>query len=246
MDSGISKVNQLPIVKTSNQHKYGCPEEGHGCLSILGQWQLEDIKIYFPNLQLFHFFKDEYLFRENEYAEGIYFLEAGKVKLVKAGEFEEEYIIRLARSGDLLGLCFFLCDQFNNSAIALETVITYFIPRDDFLAFFKKKPECSLEMMKMICEKIGEAEKRIAGLSQKNPRQRVAEMLLDLRSIYEADEIPLSKDDLANISCTSWNTLTSLMRDFRRKQLIEISRQKIRLLNLEKLTRIAELELARV
>lgn len=215
-------------------------------LSPISRYCREDRPLNLVQKLHLNFDREEVIFRENEKANGVFCLHSGHVKLAKQGKDEKEYIVRLAKPGDVIGLTLFAGPVYNSTAIAIEPVQACYIPKNEFINILRNDSCFTIRLMKFFCKEIEDTERRIAGLCQKTARQRVAEILLVLKSNYGTDKqqylnILLPMKDLANYSCTSSATLSRLFSDFKKNKLIRIRNHKIKLLQHEKLIQIAKI-----
>ncbi len=213
--------------------------------SKLGNHNTEEAEHQFIRKHFLTFEKNDILFREGDDVSGVFCIYSGMVKILKKVTTNQDYIIRLTKPGDLLGLSLFTTKRHINTAIALERVQVCYIPQYEFLSYIRKNPELSMTVMKILCEEIEFVENRITGFSKKNARERVAEMLVSLKTLYGTDSekflnIFLTWEELANFAGTSSSTLLRLMNDFKKMNLIRIHKHKIQMLNLERLAQIAK------
>ena len=215
-------------------------------LSLISKYCLEDRPLNLVQKLRLTFEKEEILFREEEIASGVFCLRSGYVKLVKNGNDGREYIVRLSKPGDLIGLTLFSSQRHTSTAIAIDEVNACYIPKNDFINILRNDSCFATKLMKFLCREIDDTERRIAGLCQKTTRQRLAETLLAFKSAYGTDKqqylnILLPMTDLANFCCTSSATLSRLLSDFKRNNLIRIKNHRIRLLQQDKLLQIAKI-----
>lgn len=215
-------------------------------ISPFGEFCLGDNAILLDGRRLYLFEKGDTLFREHETAKGVFCLGSGRAKLTKRGQDGREHIVRLAKPGDVLGITLFTSETFTTTAVALDEVQACYISKANFIKIFAAHPRFAINLMRSASRDIDEVERRIAGVCQKTARQRVAEILLMLWNRYGIDQyqyldIPLSLKDLANFSCTSCATLSRLLSDFKRKDLIRVKHHKIKLVQLDRLIQIAKL-----
>ncbi len=212
--------------------------------SLLKEFELKDLA--FPHKRILEFRKNDILFKEGEDVTGVFCLYSGKVKLVKRGFDQKVHIIRLAKSGDLLGLSSIDNARYEKSAVAIDFVTACFIPKNDLLDLLRRNSHFPLKIMKIICQEIEKTEQRLSELVRKTARERLADMLLNLKIMFGTDDnrylnILLSRKDLADFIGTTNETCSRLMNDFQRKQLIHIESRKIQLLDLEKLKQVARI-----
>lgn len=195
-----------------------------------------------------NFKKGQIIFSEHGWPLGLYCINSGKIKLSHAGADGKDQIVRLARDGDVLGYRALLSgDRYSNSAIALDDSNVCFIPKEVFFKLIEKNAALSLQVMRMLSQNLKTAQQRITDMAQKPVRERLAEALLFLKETYgfEADgmtlNVPVSREDLANMAGTATETAIRLLSDYKQEGLIELPGRKIKFLNLPKLIKVANI-----
>lgn len=190
--------------------------------------------------------KGEYIFKEGTRSFGIFCLNSGKVKLVKAGEDGRNHILRLHRQGDLLGYrSLFSETGYNASAIALENCQICFIPRDLFLKLVKDDSELAFDLLKMLSDDLKKADTHLTNLAQKPVRERAAEALIFIQETYGFTEdgktidALFTREDIANIVGTATETIIRVLSDFNKEGVIILKGKKIIIPDLHELKKIA-------
>lgn len=193
--------------------------------------------------------KGQTIFHEGAYPFGIYCINSGKIKLSHSGDDGREQIIRLVKTGDIVGYKALLSgERYTATAIALEDASVCFIPKDLFMSILQKDASLSFEMMRILSSELRKAELRITHLAQKPVRERLAETLLFIKETYglEEDEqtlnVRLSREEIANLVGTATESAIRLLSEFKKDGIIELQGKKIRLLNHEELIRTANLQ----
>ncbi len=197
----------------------------------------------------FNFYKKgQIIFHEGSRPIGLYCINSGKIKVYKLGDEGKEQIVRLAKEGDILGYRALIeGDVYAASSEALEDAYICFIPKSTFFEFVQSNRNLSLKVMQLLSHDLKNSEERMTKLAQKPVRERVAEALLILKHTYglEADEstlnISLTRDDLANIVGTASASLIRLLSEFNKDNIIELQGKKIKIINMQKLTHLANL-----
>ncbi len=190
--------------------------------------------------------KGQVVFNEGEHANGIYCIHKGKVKVYKLGDEGREQIVRLVKGGDVLGYRALLSGEtFNAYAEALEESIICFIPKSHLFDNMEQNPELSMRFMRLLCGDLKGAEERLVKLAQKKVRERVAEMLLILRSTFgnredESINIELTREDLANIVGTATEPLIRLLSEFKKEGIVELNGKYIKILDPDRLSQIGD------
>lgn len=188
------------------------------------------------------------LFGEDATLKGVYCVNKGKVKIYKLGNDGKEQIIDIAKESALLGFRTMLAE--NPSKVTAETLeecsIT-FIPRECFMSLLSSNSKFQGALLKLACQELGVLTDSITNYAQQPVRERLAGMLLVLMGTYKKEEqdpdtveINLSREDLANIIGTATETTIRILREFKKKELINIKGRKITILNSHELMKIAD------
>ncbi|TND10075.1 MAG: Crp/Fnr family transcriptional regulator [Bacteroidetes bacterium] len=195
-----------------------------------------------------HFKKGQVIFSEGSRPHGLYCVNSGKVKLTMLGDEGREQIVHLAKDGDIMGYRALLSnDTYSLTATALEDASVCFIPRSTFFGLVEKNASLSLQLIKLLSSELRSAERQITDLAQKPVRERLAEALLFIKETYgfEADgqtlNVTMTREEIANIVGTATETVIRLLSDFKTDKLIGLNGKKIKVLDLAKLIRTANM-----
>lgn len=193
--------------------------------------------------------KGQVIFQEGAHPYGIYCINTGKVKLSHSGDEGREQIIRLVKPGDLIGYKALISNEpYTATATVLEDSAVCFIPRDVFLQILQKDTALSLKMMQILTSELRRAELKITHLAQKPVRERLAETLLTLKETYGVEDdgqtinVTLSREEIANLVGTATESAIRLLSEFRKEKVIDLPGKKIRILQLQKLINMANLQ----
>jgi CRP-like cAMP-binding protein len=188
--------------------------------------------------------KGKVVFHEGNRPNGVYCLHSGKLKLYKLGIEGKEQIIRFVKPGDVIGYRSLLSDEnLSVSGAALEDTACCFIPKSVLFDVIQKNPKFSMDLMKRACQDLGEATKLITNLAQKTVRERLAEVLLILKSNFGIDEkgilqISLTREELANMTGTATESVIRLLSEFKEDGYVALEGRKIKLLDIPGLIRV--------
>ncbi|MGW8122445.1 Crp/Fnr family transcriptional regulator [Roseivirga echinicomitans] len=208
----------------------------------------EDLEVLSKHKSCVTYKKNQTLFYEGTRPMGIFCINSGKVKVFKMGSNGKEQILFIAQSGDFLGYRSLLSEEFYGaSATVLEPAAICFIPKSDFLAVLHSNPDFFSKLMKAVCKELGIMENKLAQLSQKSVRERLATTILMLKETYGMEgegsdviDIVLSREDLANIVGTATETVIRLLSEFKSDKMIALEGKKIRVLDTDKLLHEAD------
>ncbi|MCS6818975.1 MAG: Crp/Fnr family transcriptional regulator [Chitinophagales bacterium] len=192
--------------------------------------------------------KGQYIFNENGFPQALYCINNGKVKLNTIGIDGKEQILRLAKSGDVIGYRSLLSNErYHCSAVALEDSSICVIDKNFFLQSVNNNQKLLFEIIKKLSSDLKTAEEHIVSLSQKNVRERMAEALLFFKATFGFAEdgqtlnVVLSREEIADYVGTSTESAIRLLSEFNQDKIIQLEGKKIKIINLPKLIKTANL-----
>ncbi len=188
----------------------------------------------------------EIIYRQSIHLPGFFCIEKGFVKIFKTGPKGRAQIIRFAKQGDIIGYRSVLSKEAAcTTAKALTETFACQILSNILFELIYHNASFSMEIMKMACDELGQANNYIMDLAQKTVKERLAEILVNLYEDFGLDErdylqIPLTREDLASIVGTATESLIRQLAVLKKDHLIEIKGRKIKILNITELKRMAE------
>jgi CRP-like cAMP-binding protein len=203
-------------------------------------------------IELLNFEKDfrkysrgDILYQEGNRISGFYCINSGIIKVFKTGFDGKEQIIRFAKRGEIIAYRSVLSNEVAcTSAKVIEDCQVCFIPSEILVSFIKTNSNYALELLKLACHELGEANSFITDIAQKTVRERLAEVLLFLVNDFGLDDqqflkISLTREELANIVGTATESVIRLLSEFKSDKLVELNGRKIRILNTKGLEKIS-------
>ena len=191
--------------------------------------------------------RGEIIYNEGSRISGFYCIHSGIVKVYKTGIDGKEQIIRFAKPGEIIGYRSILSNELacTTSKIIEDSILCY-ISSDILVSLVKNNGNFSMEIMKLTCKELGEANAYITDIAQKTVRERLAEVLIHLKDSFGLDEnnvlqISLTREELANIVGTATESVIRLLSEFKNDKLIELNGRKIKILDIKTLTKIGSL-----
>ena len=189
--------------------------------------------------------RGEILYQEGNRISGFYCIHSGIIKVYKTGFDGKEQIIRFAKAGEIIAYRSVLSNEVAcTSARVIEECSVCFIPSEILISFIKTNSAYSLELLRLACHELGEANSFITDIAQKTVRERLAEILLLLVNDFGLDEqnylrISLTREELANIVGTATESVIRLLSEFKTDRLVELNGRKISILNKKELEKIS-------
>lgn len=186
------------------------------------------------------FKRGETLFRKDDPGNHLYIVLEGAVKIALPGEFGQEALVSIMRTGDFFGeLALFDGSPRSASATALEDTRAALLARDDFLAFLEAHPAVVRVVLDALAKTIRRLSDRVEDLIFLDVPSRVAKYLLDLaQADGEHDlELTLTQDELAAFIGASRVSVNRVLGDLERREIIEIRRRHIVIKDAQKLAK---------
>jgi CRP/FNR family transcriptional regulator, nitrogen oxide reductase regulator len=192
--------------------------------------------------------KDDYIFLEGEAPEALYVVRSGKVKVLRHSTDGKDVVLRVASHGEMLGtVATFDGGGYPGTAQAIEDCMLLVVARNDCLTLCSRYPVFALAVIADLGARLRSAAEQIRSLAVERVEQRIARTLLKLAETAGSDvsdgrviEMPLTRQDVADMTGTTVETAIRVMSKFRRLSLIRTRRGKVVLVDLEALLQISE------
>jgi CRP-like cAMP-binding protein len=192
--------------------------------------------------------KDDYIFLEGEAPEALYIIRTGKVKVLRHSTDGKDVVLRVGGVGHLLGtVAVFDGGGYPGTAQVIEECTALVIARNDCLTLVNRYPVFALAVISDLGSRLRSSAEQIRSLAVERVEQRIARVLLKLAESAGSDspegrviEMPLTRQDVADMTGTTVETAIRVMSKFRRLELIKTRRGKVVLVELAALQEIAE------
>ena len=205
-ENEMDKLNELTVVKTADKNQF----------------------IYFPK----------------EPSKVLFFLKSGRIKIGSYSEDGKEIIKTILYPGEVFGEMGIVGEEKRKDFAAAMDADTRMCTLDveQFKEMMNSNPKLSLEVTKTIGEKLRNIERRLESLIFKDARERIIDFMIEMASKYGKKigvEILVKHDlthqDIANLTATSRQTVTTVLNDLKDKNLIYMERKRFLIRDLDKL-----------
>ncbi|PKM81568.1 MAG: Crp/Fnr family transcriptional regulator [Firmicutes bacterium HGW-Firmicutes-14] len=195
----------------------------------------EDIQAVSRLARVRKYKKNMIIFMEGEPGDAVYFVISGKVKIYMMTEDGKEQILHILQHGDLFAEVA-LIDRgpYPATAEMIEDGQIGMLMNDDVEEFLLTNPELSLKLLRLMSKRLRLAQIQVRDLALKDTYGRLAGMLLMLAKDHGEEtscgvkiDLPLGRQELANLIGTTRETVTRVLGDFKKYKCIELDRQAI-------------------
>lgn len=189
------------------------------------------------------FKKGDPVYVPNDLSDRIFFINEGRMKISVMNEEGKEITKAILGRGEVFGELSLLGESRRHDfATALEDTTTCVVSIDELRSLMRERSELNLFFMKMFGLRQLEMERRLESLVFRDSRSRIVEFLLHLaqtkgqRIGYEwVVRDFITHQEIANLTATSRQTVTTTLNDLRFKKLITFNRSRLLIRDLEKL-----------
>jgi CRP/FNR family transcriptional regulator, polysaccharide utilization system transcription regulator len=188
------------------------------------------------------------IYDEGSKINGFYIVCKGIIKIYKTGFDGKDQIIRFAKPGDVMGFRSTITGELAcTTSKAIEDAEIFYVPGDKVKSLVKRNGEFAMDLLQIACRELGEANDYITDIAQKTVRERLAEVLIQLKMSFDLDkdkflQISLTREELANMVGTATESVIRLLSEFKQDGLIELQGRKIKLLDEPKLIKTGNLQ----
>jgi CRP-like cAMP-binding protein len=159
----------------------------------------------------------------------------GKVKIVVNSTHDgREHILGILGPGDVFGEMSLIDGEPRSAtAVAVEASETLMVPRENFLSLLNRQPGIAPKLLLVLCRRLRQTDRHVESLAFLSAPGRVARLLLDMSREATPSkqedggfETHMTRQDMANRTGTSRETLTRVLMDYQDRGLIRIDRQR--------------------
>ena len=208
--------------------------------SDLSNEELDGVVPYVVKRQLK---KNTVIFHENDPATAFYLVKKGRVKIYKVGPGNREQVLAILGDGQIFGdVPAFDGGPYPATAATMADSEIYLIRSKDFRELVRRYPEVALKIIRVLGQRLRQAMELVRDLSFKQVPHRLAGLLVKLAGEYGREtaagiliDLPLSRQELADIVGTSRETVTRELKKMEREGMLAVNRRLITIVDQGKL-----------
>ena len=192
--------------------------------------------------------KGTYYFHQGEEAEAFYVIVEGRVRLSQLTPEGHQVIIHFMGPGDGMGIIVALSNTtYPLSAEAVSDCVALKWDYESTVGLMERYSRIALNGLRLVAGRFHELQDRYRELATERVEQRVARAIMRLtRQVGKRTEqgvlldMPLSRQDLGEMTGTTLYTVSRIMSGWEQKGLISTGRERIVILNPHGLVTVAE------
>jgi len=187
--------------------------------------------------------KGDYIYMPEQSSDKVFFLSKGRVKIGSFSNSGKEITKAILEEGQVFGELALIGEGSRRDfAYAMEETNVCALTVEEMKGLIKDHNSLSLLMMRIMGNRVLQMEQRLESLVFKDSRTRIVEFLVDLthekgeRVGYEhVVRKFITHQEIANLTATSRQTVTTVLNELRTKNLITFNRKRLLVRDIEKL-----------
>lgn len=196
------------------------------------------------------FKKDEFLFYEGDTGDSLYFIKEGNIKITKTSKDGKEKILAILSDFDYLGEMSILDEELRSaSAQCMNDSSLLVMHKKDFFKLLENNFTIVTELITTLSKRVRSLNNEIENLVFNDVNGQFANLLIELSNKYGVMssgniilEIAITHKDLGAMIGVSRETVTRIISRFKKLKLIEMSKKKIIITDIDKLNEYVELK----
>ena len=181
--------------------------------------------------------KNAVVLTEGEMGDSLYMIQSGKVKVFIGDEDGREIILKILGPGDFFGEMSMIDKQPRSASVTTIEASTFLVlTHTMFEKCVEDAPRIGNMVMRILAQRVREADRKIGTLALMDVYGRVASTLLEL-SVYNNGKLmvgeKLSQQDLANMVGASREMVNRILKDLSERGFISIESKSITIINRE-------------
>jgi CRP-like cAMP-binding protein len=183
------------------------------------------------------------LFLKGDPGDALYAIRRGQIRIATGTGAGRRLTLNLLGSGDVFGEVALLDGRPRTAdATAMEPTELFMVRRRDFIDLVEHRPVFAIRIIELLCQRIRWMSDRMEESVLLPLPARLARRLVALSEDYGAD-LHVSQEELAVFVGATRESVNRQLQHWKQKGLIELSRSRIKLLDLEGLTPAAQANL---
>ena len=192
---------------------------------------------------------DEYVFFEGNDPVHLWFVDQGRIKLLKHSDTGKDVIVTVISAGTFLGEAALRTGEaYSVTAQAVEPTVMLLFPEDTYQHLLQRYPELSVLIIGGLEERLEEAYDTLRSMAVERVERRIARLLLRLASTVGKQtkdnhimiDMPLTRQEIAEMTGTTVESAIRVMSKLRKQGIIASGSGKILLSNPHGLVTIAD------
>ncbi len=208
-------------------------------ISLFADLNNEQLNVLSQIINIKEYKEGEFVFIEGGQSDVFYIIQTGKMKIVKSSIDGKEKILEIMTDGDFIGEMGVIEDKPRSAnGVAITQLKLLYIEKGDFLKLIRNNPIIALKIIVELGRRLRRANKDIELLAFFDVETRLKDLFERMAVNIKGSDVKvldkITHHQIADHIGTSRETVTRMINKMVDKKLIEIRKENIVLMNLEK------------
>ncbi len=203
----------------------------------------QDMEYVEKNTTMRNVERGKYIYFPHEPSSAVYFLKKGRIKIGTYSPEGRQIIKAILGKGEIFGELSLTGEgKRTDFAQALDDSLICALPFTEMEKLMERNSSLGLRVTKLIGLRLRRMERRLKDVIFKDARTRVIDLIKEMAETHGRKvgfevlvDHNLTHQDIANLTATSRQTVTTILNDLREKDLIYLRRKKILIRDIDKL-----------
>ncbi|PKO05435.1 MAG: hypothetical protein CVU41_12445 [Chloroflexi bacterium HGW-Chloroflexi-3] len=192
----------------------------------------------------------EFIYFAGDVADKLFVVAEGKIKIFQHGSNGRNVMLDILAEGDFFGnLTVLGASNYPDTTQALTSTCVLCIQSDGFGQILNDYPRLAIKTIQVVEKRLIAANQRVFKISSLTVEKRIAFTLLELGQKLGVQkdnslliDAPISRDDLAEMTAATAETVSRVMSQFQSNGIIESGRLWVSIINMEALRDLSKME----
>lgn len=219
--------------------------EPDSCIPFANMLTPVQLSLIVENSNTVNYGKRDVIFKQSTRTSHIMYIKSGFVKIYKEDKNEKGIILRVATSGNFIGLMSVYGSNIHEySASAIDDTEICFIDITVFNQIISENGKYSLHILNLVSQDGLFIFKRLMSQTHKQLPGRIADVILYFsENIYHSDEFefPFTRKELAQLAGTTKESFIRTLSEFKHDKIIDLDGSMVKILSHKIITTLREL-----
>jgi CRP/FNR family transcriptional regulator, polysaccharide utilization system transcription regulator len=207
--------------------------------------QEEEISLIKANSNVVEHFDREVIIRQNTRTSHILYVKSGLIKVYKEGKHRRSFMLKIATSGEFLGVMSVFGSDLNHySAAALQRAEVVYIDSAAFEQVVRRNSEFAMQLLKALSREGLYIFEKLLAQSHKQLPGRIADVILYFSEVIfkrEDFDFPLTRRELAELAGTTKESFIRTLGEFRNDRIISLDGTRVKINSMKIIHTLSEL-----
>lgn len=200
---------------------------------IASSFEISELEYFKENVNRRFLKKDSFIYKEENTAFEMYMVVEGEIKIIKEEDLPYPITLRIAHTGDLIGLEAILNMQRSTSALCMSDTTICVFSKNIIDRIIKKHDEPCERIFKELVHQIHRMYEFSLIMITGNTASKVAQALISL--FGDEKMIEITKEEIALMTGSSRETISRILSEMKRNKIIDTNQKLITLVNKDEL-----------